>query len=165
MSTATKKVARILVVEDDQPTRELLCDHLSADQFDTTGAETVEKADQCLAGSEYDLMLLDLTMPDDALGLLRRVRSHDDDCVSNMGLIIVSGRGTERDRIRALGEGADDYVLKPFSYGELLARINAVLRRSRNDEPVSPVGQIASENKTREATDACRHVRLSVNGF
>lgn len=160
MSIATKnKVATVLVVEDDDPTRQLLCDHLEADQFDTTPAPSGETARILLGAHQFDMVLLDLTLPEGGLELLKEIRSSE--LNGQAGVIVISSRGTERDRIWGLGDGADDYIQKPFSYGELVARIGAVLRRTRKDDPVTTVGEITINNRTDEVTVAGRKVRLT----
>lgn len=152
----SQKVAKVLLVENDEATRQLLGDHLEADRFDVVPAKTPEVARSMLPLGGFDLMLIDLAATD-ALELLKEIRQGDE----NIAVIVISGRGTERDRIRGLNEGADDYVVKPFSYGELLARINAVLRRWRKPEPVTRVGEIEINNKTGKVTVAGREVRLT----
>jgi DNA-binding response OmpR family regulator len=118
---------RVLVVEDDEAIRRGI---LHALQFH--GYETLAAADdsigRTLALSEsYDLMLLDLVLPGgDGLDILRAVRA----ARGAVPVIILTARGDEADRVRGLELGADDYVVKPFSVKELMARIEAVLRRS-----------------------------------
>ncbi|MBN8868735.1 MAG: response regulator transcription factor [Solirubrobacterales bacterium] len=123
-----EEVARIVVCEDDQATLELLCEHLTADRFGVMAAPTAADAMRLCLYNEPDLLLLDLNLPDAAgLDLLREIRNQDrtvNRIDPGLAVIIVSGRGTERDRVRGLGEGADDYVQKPFSYGELLGPIS-----------------------------------------
>ena len=114
-------------------------------------------------------MLLDLSLPDaSGLELLREIRNPDrsvNRVDPALGVIIVSGRGTERDRIRGLGQGADDYVQKPYSYGELLARINSVLRRKVRTHPVIRAGEIEINAIERTVKVAGRPVLLSAKEF
>lgn len=121
---AQREAARLVVCEDDQPTLDLLCDHLTADQFGVLAAPSAADALRLCTYSEPDLLLLDLNLPDaSGLDLLREIRNPDrsvNRVDPELAVIIVSGRGTERDRVRGLSEGADDFVRKPFSYGELL---------------------------------------------
>lgn len=128
MLPTVTETARIVVCEDDEPTLELLCDHLTADRFATFPAPTASDAMRLCIYNQPDLMLLDLGLPDAAgLDLLREIRNPDrtvNRIDPGLGVIIVSGRSTERDRVRGLAEGADDYVLKPFSYGELLGSLS-----------------------------------------
>lgn len=155
---ASTTVAKVLVVEDDAPTRQQLGDHLEADHFEVAAVGSAAEARSLLAAGSIDLVLLDLTLPDDALGLLREIHQGQE----RVGVIIVTGRSTERERIRGLNEGAEDYISKPFSYGELLARMNAVLRRLKKaGEPVTRVGEIEINNRTGKVTVSGREVRLT----
>ena len=118
---------RILVIEDDAPIRQGIVDAL---QFD--GYETIEAADgntglDLAVTLDCDLILLDLILPGpQGLDILREVRSTR----PTLPVIILTARGDESDRVRGLRLGADDYVVKPFSATELMARVQAVLRRS-----------------------------------
>lgn len=165
-----KVVTKIVVCEDDGGTLELLCDHLTADGFETLAAPTAADALRlCQLGSP-DLLLLDLCLPDSSgLDVLRQIREPDrtiNKANPNLAVIIVSGRGSERDRVRGLTEGADGYVCKPFSYGELLARINAVLRqRRRADDPIVKAGEIEINRVDRTVKVGDRSVELSVKEF
>lgn len=119
---------RILIVEDHKPLRSMLSFLLGQ-----AGFETIETGDAMSALDEIgrqhpDLVLLDWQLPDmDGLRLLRMWRS--DEATSGLPVIMVSARGEEGDRIAGLKAGADDYIVKPFSRQELLARVEAVLRR------------------------------------
>ena len=109
--------ATLVVCEDDAPTLELLCDHLSADRFRVLPAPTASDALRLCHFDRPDLLLLDVTLPDaSGLDVLREIR--DADGISArydpaLPVIVVSGRGGEADRVRGLAEGADDYVVKP----------------------------------------------------
>lgn len=161
--------ARVVVCEDDRPTLELLCDHLTADRFEVLAAPTAADALRQCEFSRPDLLLLDLSLPDGSgLDVLREVRGAgrvDSPFDSNLAVIVVSGRGTERDRIRGLEHGADDYVLKPFSYSELLARIGAVLRRRNLNEPILRIEGIELDRRERRARVDGRPLRLSAKEF
>jgi DNA-binding response OmpR family regulator len=127
--------ATILVVEDHVATRTFLADNLSADGYEPLEAECVEDAERLIETRFPDLAILDLGLPDgDGLELLRRVR--DADRVAghvdpDLPIVVLTGRTGELDRLRGFARGADDFLSKPFSYQELLARVRAVLRRSR----------------------------------
>jgi DNA-binding response OmpR family regulator len=127
-------VATILVVEDHRATRTFLADNLSADGFDVLEAESVADARHLLESSFPDLAIIDLGLPDgDGLELLEQVR--DADRIAgrldpDLPLLVLSGRVSELDRLRGFSRGCDDYVVKPFSYYELSARIRALLRRT-----------------------------------
>ena len=129
------KPPTILIVEDHLATRRFLADNLSADGFEPLEADTARDGLRMLAGRPPDLAIIDLGLPDrDGLDLLREVRAGDE-TVSRldprMPVILLTGRAGELDRVRGFERGCDDYVVKPFSYPELRARIGAVLARAR----------------------------------
>jgi two-component system alkaline phosphatase synthesis response regulator PhoP len=121
---------RILVVEDDRTLRQALSFNLTREGFDVTSAPDGEAALVAARGQRLDLILLDLMLPAmsglEVLRVLRREGVHTP-------VIILSAKGDEIDRVVGLKVGADDYVTKPFSRPELLARIEAVLRRGRRE--------------------------------
>jgi DNA-binding response OmpR family regulator len=119
--------ARVLVVEDDRAIREGLADALAFHGYAAVQAERGDVGlDKALHGG-CDLVILDLVLPgQEGLAVLRELRR----ARPTLPIIIVTARGAEAERVRGLREGADDYVTKPFSIRELLARIDAVLRRS-----------------------------------
>ena len=133
----------VLVVEDDPAIRRGLVDCLGY-----AGYEVIECADglvarRILRGADLDLVLLDVLLPGvDGFELLPEVRSHR----PTLPVIMVTARGSEDDRVRGLRAGADDYVVKPFSSTELLARVEAVLRRSA--ERPTDVSEIAFDGHT-----------------
>ncbi len=122
-------MTKILLVEDETTVRETLAMNLRAENYEVlTAADGAEGLD--LARDEApDLIIMDLMLPKlDGLSLCRILRKDTD-----VPIIMLTARGTEMDRITGLETGADDYVVKPFSLGELLARVRANLRRSRAD--------------------------------
>jgi two-component system KDP operon response regulator KdpE len=129
---------RVLVVEDDPNIVDLIRANLAVRGFETVVSVDGRRALQLLETELPDIVLLDLMLPGaDGLELCRQIRER-----STVGIIVVSARGGERDKVSALNVGADDYMTKPFSIEELLARIAATLRRSRpvsGAEPASPV--------------------------
>ena len=163
-------IAKLVICEDDRATLELLSDHLSADRYEVLAAPTAADALRLCQFNSPDLLLLDLSLPDaSGLDVLREIREPDRS-VSRfdeaMGVIILSGRGTERDRIRGLEQGADDYVVKPYQYGELLARISAVLRRrSGNRTDVLRAGEIIINRAERTVKVGERPIELSSKEF
>ena len=125
--------ATILVVEDHAATRTFLADNLTADGYELLEADCAEEAEQLLGTRFPDLAILDLGLPDrDGLELLRRVRGGDRAGRSDpdVPILVLTGRAGELDRLRGFDRGCDEYVTKPFSYPELLARVRALLRRS-----------------------------------
>ncbi|GMU21360.1 MAG: DNA-binding response regulator [Phycisphaerae bacterium] len=118
---------RILVVEDDTPIRRGIVDALQFEGYGTLEAATGPAGRDMAIGCDCDLVLLDLVLPGgDGLAILSEVRSTR----PTLPVIILTARGEEADRVEGLRRGADDYVVKPFSVRELLARVEAVLRRS-----------------------------------
>ena len=114
----------ILVVEDDAQIRNFICFTLEAEAYVCRTAATAEEAMRLLAAEPIDLMLLDLGLPDlDGTEVIRRLRTW-----SEMPVIVVSARDQDREKVAVLDLGADDYLTKPFSAGELLARIRVALR-------------------------------------
>jgi len=119
----------ILTVEDERPIREMVRMSLEKAGFDVLEAEDGEQAMVVIADHRPDLVLVDWMLPGmSGIDLARRLKH--DDSTSELPIIMVSARGEEEDKIRGLEIGADDYVAKPFSTRELIARIKAVLRRT-----------------------------------
>jgi DNA-binding response OmpR family regulator len=118
---------RILVIEDDPAIRQVVKDALGIDGYDALEAERFDSGLAQALRAELDLLLLDLVLPGGSgLDLLAEVRL----ARPRLPVIIVTAKGQEEDRVRGLTLGADDYMVKPFSIKELLARVRAVLRRS-----------------------------------
>ena len=128
------KIPHILVVDDEAKLRELLKKYLSREGFKVTVVEDGQTMDQFLIDNKVDLIILDLMLPgEDGLSITRRLRGINE----NQPIIMLSARGDEVDRIVGLEVGADDYLAKPFSPRELLARIRSVLRRSSLSSSIS----------------------------
>ncbi|MBK5110524.1 MAG: response regulator transcription factor [Thermoleophilia bacterium] len=164
------EIAQLVVCEDDKATLELLSDHLLADRYGVMAAPTAADALRLCQYGTPDLLLLDLSLPDaSGLDVLRELREPDR-AVSRfdprLGVIIFSGRGTERDRVRGLEQGADDYIVKPYHYAELLARIGAVLRRRHKPGPsLILAGGISIDREQRTVSVGDRAVQLSNKEF
>ena len=124
---------RILVVEDEASIREMVALNLKLAGWDVVEAPSAERAlEQLHAGEPCDAALLDIMLPGmDGLSLCETIRRDDPD----IGIIIVSAKGQEQDKIRGLSIGADDYITKPFSVSELVARVEALVRRVRRSAP------------------------------
>ncbi|HWB70451.1 MAG TPA: response regulator transcription factor [Solirubrobacterales bacterium] len=165
-----QEIAKLVVCEDDRPTLDLLCDHLTADRFGVLPAPSASDALRLCRYNQPDMLLLDLTLPDaSGLDVLREIR--DSDGVGarfdpNLPVIVLTGRGSDADRVRGLDSGADDYLTKPFHMPELRARIGAVLRRAgdRKDGP-RRVGEIVIDPARREVKVGEREVKLSNKEF
>ena len=124
---------KILIVEDEQAIREMIAFHLSRAGFETIEASDCREARALLADNQPDLALVDWMLPD-ASGLeLTRMLKRDSN-YEDLAIIMLTARAEERDKVSGLEGGADDYVTKPFSPRELIARIHAVLRRAGNSE-------------------------------
>jgi len=120
---------RILIVEDEQPIREMIAFHLARAGYETLEARDGSEARELLADKRPDLVLIDWMLPDISGLELTRMLKRDED-YEDLAIIMLTARAEERDKILGLEGGADDYVTKPFSPRELIARIQAVLRRS-----------------------------------
>ena len=124
---------KILIVEDERPIREMIAFHLSRAGYVTLEAENSKRARQIIADEQPDLALVDWMLPDmSGLELTRMLKREKD--YEDLAIIMLTARADEHDKVSGLEGGADDYVTKPFSPRELIARIEAVLRRSRSNE-------------------------------
>jgi two-component system phosphate regulon response regulator PhoB len=124
----------ILIIEDEPAIREMVCFALERAAFTCVQASNAEEGQACIADRVPDLILLDWMLPGmTGVELARRLKREE--LTRNIPIIMLTARGEEADRIRGLEVGADDYVVKPFSPRELVARIHAVLRRSRPETP------------------------------
>jgi two-component system KDP operon response regulator KdpE len=128
----------VLLVEDDRNIVDLVQANLLVRGFDVVVSRTGEDVAELVERHQPDLVLLDLMLPEvDGFDLCRDLRAG-----SSIGIIVVSARRGEQDKVRALNLGADDYLTKPFGVDELLARITALLRRSRVAAPEEPGGPL-----------------------
>jgi two-component system, OmpR family, KDP operon response regulator KdpE len=153
--------AHILVVEDDTALREILADALNSAGYETSLAAHGITASQMLRDANtIDIVLLDIGLPFvDGWQILEQMDNHQRPAV-----IVISARGEESDKIRALDLGADDYLAKPFSADELLARIRAVLRRVRPPDQAPGIvvhGSVRVDLAAQAATRDGNEVRLS----
>ncbi len=146
---------KVLIVEDEQAIREMIAFHLNRAGYETLEAENCREARQLLADERPVLALIDWMLPDmsglELTRMLKRDKENED-----LGIIMLTARADEHDKVVGLEGGADDYVTKPFSPRELLARIRAVLRRSGSstDETTAAGGIVL---------DAAAH-RVTVDG-
>lgn len=141
----------ILVVEDDTQIRSFICFMLEAETYICHTAATAEEAMRLLAAEPIDLMLLDLGLPDlDGTEVIRRLRTW-----SEMPVIVVSARDQDKEKVAVLDLGADDYLTKPFSASELLARIRVALRHMYKQSgakanPVYQAGELRLDAEKRK---------------
>ena len=156
----------ILVIEDDAQIRRFLRATLAAEGYQSHEATTAAEGMAQAAARQPELVLLDLGLPDrDGLEVIRHIREW-----SQMPIVVVSARGQEKDKIAALDLGADDYVAKPFSAGELLARIRAALRRAATvtrDGATAAVrfGTVEADFEKRRVTVDGQEVHLTPNEY
>ena len=129
-----KQSPRILIVEDEVKIRQLLETYLQSQGFEVTATPSASEALLCFAALPPDLVLLDLMLPEgmDGLSLCRKLRAESD-----VPIIMLTARSDEMDKLLGLELGADDYITKPFSPQEVVARIRAVLRRTARSETSS----------------------------
>jgi DNA-binding response OmpR family regulator len=165
-----REIATVVVCEDDEATLELLCEHLTADRFEALPAPSASDALRLCRYKQPDLLLLDLALPDAAgLDVLREIR-HADGVDARfdprLPVIVLSGSGSDAERVRGLESGADDYVVKPFHYPELRARVGAVLRgRSGKQDGPRRIGDLVIDPARRRVQVAGRVVTLSNKEF
>jgi two-component system, OmpR family, phosphate regulon response regulator PhoB len=148
---------RILIVDDDQRVRTVVAWQLEADGFAVTEAGDGPSALAQIEHDRPDLVVLDLSLPGvGGLDVLRRVREAEG-AAARLPIIVLSGRSGETDRIIGLDLGADDYLVKPFSPGELAARVRSLLRRTRPGAvPARPAGGLWVDETSRDVTvDGC----------
>lgn len=128
----SENLANILIVEDEVASLELLAGYFESESYSVYKAKNCEQAERCLESLDIDLILLDIKLPDgDGLTLTRQIRAK-----SNVGIILVTQKNDDIDRILGLELGADDYVAKPYNVRELLVRVRNLLHRLRAAESV-----------------------------
>lgn len=165
-----REIARLVVCEDDAPTLDLLCDNLVADSFGVLPAPSAADALRLCRFNHPDLLLLDLSLPDaSGLDVLREIRAADGIASRfdpALPVIVLTGHGSNEDRVRGLESGADDFLVKPLFYPELRARIGAVLRRGaeRREGPLR-AGEVVVDVARRKVWVAEREVQLSNKEF
>jgi two-component system, OmpR family, response regulator RegX3 len=156
---------RILLIEDEESISEPLADALKREGFDVVTAATAAEGREAFRARSPDLVLLDVMLPDgDGRDVLRDIRS-----TSRTPVVMLTARGEEMDRVLGLELGADDYVTKPFSAAELVARLRAVLRRTEAAPPAAQqlleVGDVRVDLDRRQVTLAGAPVDLTVKEF
>jgi len=155
---------RLLVVEDDPQVRAMLTRALRYEGFEVAAACDGAEAMASLRSSRPDLLLLDLLLPDaDGVDLCGRLRADGDP----LPILMLTARDTVSDRVAGFEAGADDYLVKPFSTAELVARVRALLRRARDRPPPSArrVGDLQLDASTHEVRRGGRPVRLTRREF
>ena len=174
MSQARKEIGRhggasaprILIVEDEADLSLLLGYNLEAEGYVVENAERGDEAELCLAENAPDLVILDWMLPGvSGLEICRRLRARES--TRTLPVIMVTARGEETERVRGLSVGADDYVVKPFSVPELMARVRALLRRSRPERIAERLyaGDLDLDRETRRVRRGARDIHLGPTEF
>jgi two-component system, OmpR family, phosphate regulon response regulator PhoB len=165
-TVADSMKARILIVEDESAIREMLGYTLVKEGFSFEEANDAEQARSLIKKEQPDLILLDWMLPGiSGVDYARRLRNDPD--TRDIPIIMLTARGGEGDKVRGLETGADDYVTKPFSPKELLARIKAVLRRSTqtDDQGAIEVGGLMLDPETYRVTADGQAIEISPTEF
>jgi DNA-binding response OmpR family regulator len=154
---------RILVVEDEQKVADALREGLEDERYDVVVERTGEGAFFRVNTETFDVVLLDLTLPGrDGLEILRALRQRR----METPVLVLTARDSLEDRVTGLDAGADDYLVKPFAFAELLARLRALVRRGRvADAPRLGVGDLEMDLVTRKVLRAGKPVDLTVREF
>jgi len=157
---------RILVVEDEPAIREMIAYTLVHENFEVQEAETASDAHQLITEETPDLILLDWMLPGESgLEYARRLRR--DDYTSGIPIIMLTARAEENDKVNGLNSGADDYVTKPFSPRELVARIKALIRRSTPlaDDSVMQSGDLRLDPASHRVTINKEEIEMGPTEF
>ena len=153
-------MTRILIVEDEESYREPLVYQLTREGYDVSAAATGEDGLELFTQGGVDLVLLDLMLPGlDGTALCRRIREQ-----SRVPIIMLTAKSAEIDKVVGLEIGADDYVTKPFSLEEVVARIRAILRRTQQqveDDPIIRVGDLEINEDSHDVSRAGQPIDLS----
>lgn len=160
------RAPRILVVEDEASLACLLVYNLEAEGYQVEQVDNGDEAELRIAESPPDLVILDWMLPGvSGLEICRRLRAREN--ARDMPVIMLTARGEESERVRGLSVGADDYVVKPFSTPELMARVRALLRRARPERVASKLtlGDIDLDRDTRRVRRSGREIHLGPTEF
>ncbi|MCZ7641917.1 MAG: phosphate regulon transcriptional regulator PhoB [Pseudorhodoplanes sp.] len=155
------QAARILIVEDEEPLTLLLRYNLEAEGYEVDSVARGDEAETRLKEQAPDLVVLDWMLPGlSGIELCRRLRARPE--TKSLPIIMLTARGEESERVRGLATGADDYVIKPFSVPELLARVRALLRRSKPERmaDVLSLGEIQLDRVRKRVTRGGRDIDL-----
>jgi DNA-binding response OmpR family regulator len=154
---------KLLVVEDYPPLRDALVRGLRAAGYAVDAASDGESGMHEVLTGEYDVVILDLMLPGlDGLSILKRIREDRIDSA----VLVLTARDTVEDRVRGLDCGADDYLVKPFAFGELLARVRALLRRKYDKpSPVICVGDLVVDTAARTVRRGDRPIEVTAREY
>lgn len=162
------KNSKVLIIEDEKDIAFIIRDYLSVHHFEVLLAETGKEAIYTIENNNPDFIILDLTLPDcDGIELCRQIRDN-----SNVAILILSARDNDTDKVLGLGFGADDYMTKPFSLSELVARINAHLRKQDrllqdqvNNKEIIQIENMEISKKEHTFTRDQKQIQLSAKEF
>src|SRR5213083_1806775 len=154
---------RLLVIEDEAKVARALDDGLSREGYEVTVARTGEEGYYLLDSAPFDLVVLDLMLPGrDGLEVLATMRSRD----RRIPVLIVTARDTVEDRVIGLDSGADDYLVKPFAFAELLARVRALLRRTSDTETLrKQIDDLVLDVENRRVTRGSHEIAVTPREF
>jgi two-component system, OmpR family, phosphate regulon response regulator PhoB len=162
----TELAAHILLVEDEAALAELVRYNLASQGFRATIASSGEEAELLIAEEQFDLIVLDWMLPGlSGIELCRRLRQRE--ATRTIPILMLTARDEETDRVRGFATGADDYVVKPFSMPEILARVKALLRRAAPQRVADTLqrGDIVLDRAAHRVTRRAREVRLGPTEF
>jgi heavy metal response regulator len=153
---------RILVVEDERKVASFICNGLREEGYAVDVAADGEKGEDLAAVNEYDLILLDIMLPRlDGVSLLRKIRAAG----SNVPVIMLTAKDSVDDKVLGLDAGADDYLTKPFAFGELLARIRSALRKGAAPPASLQVSDLHLDLLGQRVTRAGREIELTAREY
>lgn len=154
---------KILVIEDDAKTAQAIRRGLAAEGYDTVPAKTGDEGWSCLTSEAFDLVVLDWMLPGrDGIEILKALRSRS----TKPPVLLLTARDAVEDRVLGLDSGADDYLVKPFAFAELLARMRVLLRRTGPDELLRrQVGDLVLDLQSRRAWRAGQEIELTPREF
>src|ERR1700742_2057240 len=158
--------ANILIVEDEEPLTTLLRYNLEAEGYEVDAVARGDEADTRLRETAPDLIVLDWMLPGlSGIELCRRLRTRPQ--TQSLPIIMLTARGEESERVRGLATGADDYIVKPFSVPELLARIRSLLRRARPERVASVLdaGDLQLDREKKRVSRSGREIHLGPTEF
>ena len=158
--------ASILIVEDEEPLQVLLSYNLEAEGYSVRTTAHGEEAGRLVAEERPDLVILDWMLPGvSGIEVCRMLRSKPD--TRDIPIVMLTARGEEAERVRGLSTGADDYVVKPFSVPELMARVRSILRRAAPEAVADTLkaGDIQLDRRNRRVTRGSRDIDLSPTEF
>ena len=163
---AQTRPPRVLIVEDEQALALLLAYNLEAEGYIVERVERGDEAEVRIAETPHDLVILDWMLPGvSGLEICRRLRAREE--TRDLPVIMLTARGEEAERVRGLSVGADDYVVKPFSVPELMARVRSLLRRAKPERIANRLkaGDIDLDRETRRVRRAGRDIHLGPTEF